>query len=138
MRSGVKLVVLLAALVVGATIVAVAAATPERLYSALLTTKFTPMPAGYYNANVGTDTLDARDKKHHAVGRVLVTLDSNAGIDYGIYRSWQDARDRFKEPPKTESGEKITVMGAVPGFKQQSTWINGSITGKNAVRQDRH
>jgi hypothetical protein len=111
---------------------AIAVASPTSLYTRLLTTKFSPMPNGYYSAKVGTDSLDGRDKKHHAIGRVLVTIDSDVGVSYGVYQSWQDARDRFNEKPKTPSGGKITLVGKVPGFHVQSSWINGSITGKNA------
>jgi len=48
------------------------------------------------------------------------------------YPSWVDARDRFNEPPKASNGQKITVVGKVPGIRIQSDWINGSQTGKNA------
>jgi len=118
-------------IVASATMAATAVASPTSLYTALLTTKFGALPAGHYSAKVGTDTLDDRDTKHHAIGRVLVTIDSDSGVEYSVFPTWQDARDRFNEKPKAPSGGKITVVGKVPGFRIQSVWINGSITGKN-------
>ena len=116
-----------------ATVLAASAvASPKSLYTKLLTTKFSPVPSGYYSAKVGTQSLDSRDKNRHAIGAVFVSLDTDAGIDYTVFPSWRNARDRMTDKPKTQKGEKAHVVGKVPGFHVQSKWINGSITGKNA------
>jgi hypothetical protein len=115
-----------------AVLAAASVASPTSLYTALLTTRFAPLPAGYYSAKVGTDKLNDLDKKHHAVGRVLVTIDSDSGVEYAVFHSWQDARDRLKEKAQPQSGGKINFTGKVPGFRIQTAWVNGSITGKNA------
>jgi hypothetical protein len=55
---------------------------PPSLYRALLTRSFSGLPSGYYSAKVGVDSLSDKDKRHHAVGAVLVAIDSgDAGAD---------------------------------------------------------
>lgn len=125
---------LIAALLLAASAGAASSAlTPRTLYQALLTSKFAPVPDGFYSPSVGTDDLDKRDKKHHAVGRVLVTFSGgDAGADYGIFPTLRDANERWREPPQAPPGSKIKVVGKVPGFSIPTEWINGSVTGKNA------
>jgi hypothetical protein len=136
MRIAVLAALLVVLVVVASAQSATHALTPHTLYQTLLTSKFAPVPDGFYDPTVGTDDLDKRDKKHHAVGRVLVTFSGgDAGSDYGIFPTLKDANDRWREPPQAPSGSKINVVGKVPGFNIPTEWINGSITGKNAFGQ---
>jgi hypothetical protein len=129
-----------AAGVVVATLAVVAAASakpdasPQALYRTLLTSQYRPLPAGYSSAKVGTDALSDKDKRHHAVGAVLVNLDSGDGlIGYTVYPTLADVAGRFREPTTRPEGVRsYTVMGTVPGFgRTRSRWINGTIEGNN-------
>jgi hypothetical protein len=107
--------------------------TPRTLYQALLTTAFKPIPDGFYSPSVGTDDLDGRDKKHHALGRVLVTFSGgDSGTDYAIFPTLDDANRRWHEPVQAPSGSTIKIVGKVPGFSIPTEWVNGKVSGKNA------
>jgi hypothetical protein len=126
-----------AACVVGVALFAVAAsqASPQSLYRALLTSQFTRLPSGYYSANVGADSLPDKDKRHHAVGAVLVTIDSgDAAVDYIVYPTTGDVAGRWNEPPSKPDGvREFHVLGTVPGYgKTRSRWVNATIEGNNA------
>lgn len=108
------------------------AAARTSLYQALLTSSFQPVPAGFYNAQVGADALDARDKAHHAVGRVIVTFGSDAAVQYGVFPGWTQAAARFSDKLVVPHGTTVHLVGRVPGYRKPSRWLNGTITGKNA------
>jgi hypothetical protein len=109
--------------------------SPQSLYRALLTRQYTGLPSDHYSAKVGADSLNDKDKRHHAVGDVLVTIDSgDAVVDYVIYPTAADVAERWKEPPSSQPGvKKFQVIGPVPGYgNTRSRWINATIEGENA------
>jgi len=111
-------------------------ASPQALYRTLLTSQYQPLPAGYSSAKVGTDTLSDKDKRHHAVGAVLVNLDNFDGlISYVVFPTMADVAGRFREPTTKPKGVRsYTDMGTVPGFgRTRSRWINGTIEGDNVL-----
>lgn len=113
--------------------------SPRNLYRALLTSRFSGLPSDFSSAKVGSDSLSDKDKRHHAVGAVLVTIDSeDAGIGYIVYPSRNDVAGRFHEPLSKRSGVRnYQRMGSVPGFrKTRSVWVNGTIEGKNVYGKE--
>jgi hypothetical protein len=136
MGAGTKQLIVMTVALAALLAAATAAATPPgKLYQALLTSDFSPLPSGFFDAKVGSDSLDARDKAHHAVGRVLVTIDSDAGVSYAIFPTARDAAGRLAEKPSGTSDIKLVHVqshGRAPGFRH-SRWYNVTIEGKNAL-----
>jgi hypothetical protein len=127
--------VVLIGLVAVAASSAARSASPQSLYRDLLTKPYTGLPSGYYSAKVGADSLNEKDKRHHAVGAVLVNIDSgDAAVDYVIYPGASDVAARWREPPtKPEGVVQFQVMGTVPGYgRTRSRWINATVEGSNA------
>ncbi len=124
-----------AMLVMAMTVTAVAAAaTPKQTYNKLLITPFKP-PSGYYSAKVGTQALDARDKRHHVVGSVMVTLSGDAAVFYVVFPTHSRAVAWMKDKPVKDDELKIvreTIMGKVPGYTLPSLWKNVTLEGENA------
>lgn len=132
MKLAAGLVVLACAVVVASQ--AAQASSPQALYRDLLTKQFTGLPSGYYSAKVGSDSLSDKDKRHHAVGAVLVNIDSgDAAVDYVVYPSVSDVASRWREPPtKPKDVVQFQVVGTVPGYgKTRSRWVNATIEGNN-------
>ena len=97
-----------------------AAMTPKQLYAKLLTTSYTPTPSGYYEAKVGSSSLDNRMKRHHAVGAVQVTLGSDAAVFYLVFRSSADVM-AFTRDHNYDNGadvESVAEMGKVAAFAE--------------------
>lgn len=112
-----------------------ASTSPAKLYQALLTTSFKGLPSGFYSAEVGTDDLDAKDKRHHAIGAVIVTVGGEAAISYVVYPTKEDVAQRFREKPSTDDSQvkSFRVVGKVPSYwYTRSQWINATLEGKNA------
>ena len=129
--------VLLAVALLGlASVTAAGAMTPRQLYGKLLTTGYSPLPKGYYEAKVGSSALDKRMKRHHAVGVVQVTLSGDAAIYYYVFPSRADAlafnRDRNYDSDGDVKRIRTEGMGKVPGFTLPSVWRNLTIEGENA------
>ena len=132
-----KVYALGAAAILALAVVATATAmTPKQLYGKLLTTSYSSLPKGYYSAKVGSSSLDKRMKRHHAVGAVQVTLDSDSVVFYIVFPGKADALAYARDRNYDNSGDLKTVrlveMGKVPGYKLPSYWRNGTIEGKNA------
>lgn len=111
------------------------AATPQGLYNKLLTTSYGTPPDGFYGGTVGRDTLGDKDKRHHAIGAVLVSFDSEGYVSYVIYPSKDAVASRFAEKPSSDDPEvkKFEVRGKVPGYwNTRSVWIDATLEGKNA------
>jgi len=127
-------VLLAVALLALAAMTTAAAMTPKHLYGKLLTTHFVA-PAGYYKAEVGAGDLDARDRRNHQIGNVMVNLAGNAAVYYFVFptRGW--ALRWTKDKPVSDPDIKVIRrqnMGRVPGFKGVTRWENLTIEGENA------
>jgi hypothetical protein len=111
---------------------------PTALYQALLTTSYGKVPSGFYDAKVGVDDLSKLDKRHHAVGAVLVTIGgaADAAIYYTVFPTAADAKARLAEPHGSTSGDirlvSYRTMGRVPGFRRPCVWATMTIEGTNA------
>jgi hypothetical protein len=127
-----------AAAIVALSLVATASAmTPKQLYGKLMTMSYTPLPSGSYSAKVGTASLDNRMRRHHAVGAVQVTIDSESAVYYIVFSSRSDAlaynRDRNYDDDPDLKVIRRTEMGKAPGYKKAvSFWRNYTVEGENA------
>jgi hypothetical protein len=133
-RGGRARLIVFTLVTVALSLVGTAAASPQSLYRGLLTSRYTGLPSAYYKATVGSDSLEKKDKLHHAVGSVLVNIDnSDAAVIYTVFPSRDDVAGRFRDPAeRPTSFKEWQRMGTVPGFaKTRSRWINGTIEGKN-------
>ena len=113
------------------------ATTPKQLYGKLLTTEYTSLPKGFYSAKVGSAALGDREKRHHAVGDVQVTVDSDSAVYFTVFPSRTDAiayiRDHKFDTSKDVKLVRWTDMGRAPGYKSvPSYWRNLTAEGKNA------
>lgn len=127
----------LAGIVALVFVVTGAAMTPKQLYGKLLTTRYSSTPKGYYSAKVGASSLDKRMKRHHAVGDVQVTLDSDAAVFFTVFPTRADGVAYIKDTNFDTSGDaklvRWTNMGRAPGYKNvPSYWRSLTIEGENA------
>lgn len=110
--------------------------SPKAVFTALLTTAYpdSQLPHGFSSAKVGLSQPSSNAKNYHVVGEVEVAVDGpdpDDGLSYYVFPDAASAQGDLTHP-RPSSGEKIHNMGRVPGYSQPSTWVVGSITGKNA------
>jgi hypothetical protein len=113
-----------------------ASTPPAALYSALLKKPFTKaeLPSGFTSATVNKEAPSANGKRYHVVGEVQVNVlgpDDADVLRYYVFPTAADARGDFLHPDR--SGEKVTVVGKVPGVTLPSWEINGSLSGNGVT-----
>jgi hypothetical protein len=114
--------------------VGVALASPSHLYTALLTTAYpdSQLPSGFFSAKVSLQNPGSTGRSHHVVGEVAVAIngdDPEDAILYGVFPNGHDARADLANAKPSGNAHRV---GNVPGYRLPSSWLTGSITGKNA------
>ena len=118
---------------------ATAAASPEKLYTGLLTMAYpnSQLPSGFFSAKVGLIQPSKTGRHYHEVGSVTVTVDGpdpDDGSGFNVFPNHKDALGDLNHPNMSSSHGKIHIVpGGVPGVGNLPShmWA-GHITGKNA------
>jgi hypothetical protein len=132
MRAASRLVAAVAALALGAAAVAAAAGpSPQKLYRALLTARFSA-PAGFSVTRTVEKTPGPNPRRHHVAGEVEIDLNGGQGaIVYVVFPTGADALAAYGDGLrglKTIKGV-VSVRSSVPGLPRPSLLVDASANG---------